>query len=82
MAYSTSTSTRGAQRMGRLYREWRRLRDQAGELLYLVVKARRLGHGEAARSIYEDWKNEKIGFEEAKKKLEQLLAEARAAARA
>jgi len=68
--------------MGRLYREWRRLRDQAGELLYLVVKARRLGWGEEARSIYEEWRSERISFEEAKKKLEQLLAEAKAAARA
>ncbi len=68
--------------MGRLFEEWRRLRDQAGELLYLVAKARRLGRGAEARRVYEEWRSEKIGFEEAKKRLERLLAEARAAARA
>ncbi len=68
--------------MGRLYREWRRLRDQAGELLYLVAKADTAGRGGEAERIYEEWRNGKLGFEEAKKRLEQLLAEARAAARA
>ena len=65
--------------MGSLYQEWRRLRDQAGELLYLVVKARRLGRGREARSIYEEWRSEQISYEEARRRLEKLLAEARAA---
>ncbi len=65
--------------MGRLYQEWRRLRDQAGELLYLVVKARRLGRGEEARNIYEEWRSERISYEEARRRLENLLAEAMAA---
>ena len=65
--------------MGKLYQEWRRRRNQAGELLYLVAKADTVGRGGEAESIYEDWRNEKISFEEAKKKLEQLLAEAPAA---
>ena len=65
--------------MGRLYKEWRKLRDQAGELYYMVIQAKKLGLREQALSIYEDWKNEKISFEEAKKKLEQLLVEAQVA---
>lgn len=68
--------------MGRLYREWRRLRDQAGELYYMVIQAKRLGLREQAWSIYEDWREGRLGFEEARKRLEQLLAEARAATRA
>ena len=68
--------------MGRLYREWRRLRDQAGELLYLVAKADTMGRGGEAERIYEEWRSKRISYEEAKRKLEQLLAEARATARA
>ena len=68
--------------MGRLYKEWRKLRDQAGELLYLVAKADTMGRGGEAERIYDEWRTGKLGFEEAKKRLEKLLAEARAAARA
>ncbi len=68
--------------MGRLYREWRRLRDQAGELYYMVIQAKKLGLRDQAWRIYEEWRSERIGFEEAKKKLERLLAGAAAAARA
>ena len=68
--------------MGRLYKEWRRRRNQAGELLARVFDAEDMGYGREAWRIYEDWKSEKISFEEAKKRLEKLLAEARAAARA
>ena len=68
--------------MGRLYREWRRLRDQAGELLYLVAKADTAGRGGEAERIYEEWRSERISYEEARRRLEKLLAEARAAARA
>ena len=67
--------------MGRLYQEWRRLRDQAGELLYLVAKADKLGHGDEAEKTYEDWRKGLIGFEEAKRRLNEILARAQAAAR-
>lgn len=82
MASSMSTTTRGAQGMGRLYREWRKRRDQAGILLGYVAKAVKASHGEEAWRIYEDWRSWRISFEEARKRLEKLLAEARAAARA
>jgi len=68
--------------MGRLYREWRKLRNQAGELLYLVAKADTTGRGGEAERIYEEWRTGKLRYEEAKKKLEQLLAEAKAVAQA
>ncbi len=68
--------------MGKLYREWRKRRDQAGILLGYVAKAVKTSRGEEAWRIYEDWRSERIGFEEAKKRLEKLLAEAKAAARA
>ena len=35
--------------MSKLYRGWRRLRDQAGELLGYVAKAVRVGRGEKVR---------------------------------
>ncbi|RUM47992.1 MAG: hypothetical protein DSY37_00715 [Hyperthermus sp.] len=68
--------------MGRLYREWRRLRDQAGELYYMVIQAKKLGRREEAWRVYEEWRSWRISYEEAKKRLEKLLAEATAAARA
>ena len=68
--------------MGRLFREWRRLRDQAGILLGYVVEAEEAGKGEEAWRVYEEWKNWRISYEEARKRLERLLEEARAAARA
>ena len=68
--------------MGRLYREWRRRRNQAGVLLARVFDAEDMGYGREAWRVYEEWRTGKIGFEEAKKRLEELLAEARAAARA
>jgi len=68
--------------LGRLYREWRRLRDQAGELYYMVIQAKKLGRREEAWRVYEEWRSWRISYEEAKKRLEKLLAEATAAARA
>ena len=68
--------------MGRLYQEWRRLRDQAGELYYMVIQAKKLGRREQAWRIYEEWRSGRISFEEARKRLKQLIAEAAAAARA
>jgi len=65
--------------VGKLYREWRRLRDQAGELYYMVIQAKKLGLRDQAWRIYEEWRSEKISFDEAKKKLERLLAGAAAA---
>ena len=68
--------------MGRLYREWRRRRNQAGELLARVFDAEDMGYGREAWQVYEEWRTSKLDFEEAKKRLEKLLAEAKAAARA
>ncbi len=68
--------------VGRLYREWRRLRDQAGELYYMVIQAKKLGLREQAWRIYEEWRSEKISFEEARRRLKKLLAEAKTAAKA
>jgi len=65
--------------LGRLYREWRRLRDKAGILLGYVAKAVRAGRGEEAWRVYEEWRSGRIGFKEARRRLEQLLAEAAAA---
>ena len=65
--------------MGRLFEEWIRLRDQAGELLYLVAKADIMGRGEEAERVYEEWKNWRISYEEARRRLERLLEEAKAA---
>ena len=67
--------------MGRLYREWRR-RNQAGILLGYVAKAVRAGRGEEAWRIYEEWRSWRISFEEARERLEKLVAEARAATKA
>lgn len=82
MDSSTPTSTQGAPGMGKLYREWRRLRNQAGELLYLVGEAEDTGHGREAWQVYEEWRTGKLGFNEAKKQLEKLLAEAKTATKA
>ena len=68
--------------MGRLFREWRRLRDQAGELLYLVAKADTMDRGGEAEKVYEEWRTGRMSYEEARKRLEKLLEEARATARA
>ena len=65
--------------MGRLFEEWRRLRDQAGILLGYVAKATRAGRGEEAWRVYEEWKNWRISYEEARRRLERLLEEAKAA---
>jgi len=68
--------------MAMSYQEWRRMRDQAGILLGMVVEAQRAGRGEEAWRIYEEWRSWRISYEEARKRLEELLAEAQAAARA
>ena len=59
--------------MGRFMsvKEWRKYRDQAGILLHLislVPKDRR----EKAWRIYHEWRDWKITFSEAKKKLKEL----------
>jgi len=59
--------------VGKLYREWRRLRNQAGELYYMVIQAKKLGLRDQAWRIYEEWRSEKIGFEEARRGLQELL---------
>ena len=66
--------------MGRLYQEWRQLRDQAGILLGYVAKAVKAGKSDEAWRVYEEWKNMRISYEEAKRRLERLLAEAKAVA--
>ncbi len=66
--------------MGRLYKEWRRARDEAGILLGYVAKAIRAGRREEAWRVYEEWRAGKLDFDEAKNLLEKLVAEARAAA--
>jgi len=74
MGYTTSTTTRGVPRfMGRLFQEWRRLRDQAGTLLYLVTLAEKKGCGREAEKIYEAWRTWKISYDEAKKRLEKIV---------
>ena len=52
-----------------IVREWRKDRDRAGILLYLVGKA---GFSKRAWSIYNKWLKYKISYREAKKKLEKL----------
>ena len=42
--------------MGRLYREWRRRRNQAGELLARVFDAEDMGYGREAWRVYEEWR--------------------------
>ena len=53
--------------------EWRRLRDEAGELLYLVVRARRLGVGREAEETYREWLADRISYRDARERLERLL---------
>jgi len=58
-----------------LYREWRRRRDQAGILvghIYIIHRVAPELEEEAWR-IYEKWKVREIEFEEALKKLEELI---------
>ncbi len=57
--------------MGRAYMEWRRMRDQAGELLFLVGKVPPSRRGDAWR-IYHLWRDWKISFTEAKRRIKAL----------
>ena len=57
--------------MGRVYQEWRRMRDQAGELLFLigdVPPSRRRD----AWAIYHLWRDWKISFAEARRRIKAL----------
>ncbi len=54
--------------MGRAYVEWRRMRDQAGELLFLMSRVPPSRRGEAWR-IYHLWRDWKLPFTEARKRI-------------
>ena len=58
-----------------LYKEWRKRRDQAGILIGHIYIIHRVAPDleEEAWRIYEKWKNEEISFEEALKKIEELI---------
>ncbi len=60
-------------------REWRKRRDQAGKLIYILTDIPRdsLLRKKAWR-VYEDWQEERITFKEAEKKLRELAARAKA----
>ncbi len=62
--------------MGRLMtlKEWRKWRNQAGILIDLVVEA---GNDDEAWRIYHAWRDFKISFEEARKRLKRLIRERR-----
>ena len=66
-----------------LYRKWRKRRDQAGILIGYIYIIHRIAPDleEEAWSIYENWKNEEINFEEALRKLEELIDSIKARAR-
>ncbi len=57
-------------------REWRRLRDQAGILIYYKVEAvkRNPKLRKTAEEIYEQWRTGKISFKQALKELKKLAA--------
>jgi len=57
--------------LGRAYLEWRKMRDQAGELLFLVgaVPPSRRRY---AWEIYHLWRDWKISFSEARRRIKAL----------
>ncbi|MCE4620440.1 MAG: hypothetical protein F7C33_05385 [Desulfurococcales archaeon] len=57
-------------------REWRRIRDQAGKLQYIIaeIQERNPGSLSEAKKIYRDWQAEKITYREATEKLRELAA--------
>ena len=57
--------------MGRAYMEWRRMRDQAGILLAMFDEIPESRRGEAWR-IYHAWRDWKISFTEAKRRIKAL----------
>jgi len=62
---------------GKLYlsvREWRKRRDQAGELIHLVVQIPRGPLRKKAWEIYSLWQEEVISFEAAKRRLRELAS--------
>ena len=56
-------------------KEWRRNRDRAGILLGLVLEA---GNTDEAWRVYKKWANAEITYEEARKRLRELAARAKA----
>lgn len=59
-------------------REWRKRRDQAGQLIHLVVQTPRGPLRQRAWQIFRDWQEEKTTFKEAEKRLRKLAAKAKA----
>ena len=57
-------------------REWRKRRDQAGELHGIIAKIPRVPLREKAWRIFHQWQEEEITFKEAEKKLRELAAKA------
>ena len=57
-------------------REWRRNRDRAGELLYLVGQTPRGPLRKQAWRVYRRWANAEISYTEAKKRLQELARQA------
>jgi len=58
-------------------REWRKRRDQAGQLIHLVVQTPRGSLRQKAWQIFRDWQEEKTTFKEAEKRLRGLAAKAK-----
>ena len=59
-------------------REWRRRRDQAGELLYIVAGIPRGPLRRQAWQVFHEWQEERITFREAERRLRELAAKAEA----
>ena len=55
--------------------EWRRRRNQAGTLLYIIAGIPRSGRREAWR-VYREWQENKVSYEEARRRLKALAGEA------
>ncbi len=57
-------------------REWRERRDQAGELIHIVVQIPRGPLRRKAWEIFDRWQEEEITFQEAKRRLRELVERA------
>ena len=62
-------------------KEWRKRRDQAGILHYIIAGIPRGPLREQAWQVYEDWQEERITFKEAEQRLRELAAKAKAKAK-
>lgn len=61
-------------------REWRRLRDQAGRLQFILAEIQdsQPARLQEAEKVYKLWLNGKITYTEARKRLRELAGKARA----